>query len=174
MLGSKQNKLFREVYSAYYAGIFSVIYSRVKVREDAEDICHELFITMYNKLDEIIEPKKWLLGSARYVILNYYRKKKMSVDNIDIEDLENILPARTAASETEIILREALENNDNYHNEKERALFELVAINRFSYDQAGKQLGLTKRQVQYTYEKVSARIMDYLKKHGISQIGDIL
>src|SRR4030042_1531939 len=73
-----------------------------------------------------------------------------------------------------IIIHEAIENDQNYNNEKERISFELIAINNYTYDQAAKHLGLTKRQVVYKYQQVSRRILDRLRERGITRIEDLL
>ena len=73
-----------------------------------------------------------------------------------------------------IIINEALEHAGNYRDEKDRILFDLIAINQYTYEEAAKELGMTGRQAFYRYQQVSRRIVDYLNKRGITRIEDLL
>lgn len=174
---SQKEKEFRESYSNYYPLVFNVVYSKMSNREDTEDVCHELFIQFYNKFEEIENHRKWLMSAISFVISNYIRKKATKSSNaMEIEDIENDpnLTFVNGARDVRIILNEAINNDDNYSNEKERVLFELIAVNNFTYEKAAKQAGVTKRQARYTYEKVTKKILNYLKDKGISNIEDVL
>jgi len=72
------------------------------------------------------------------------------------------------------VITEAIENSGNYQSEKEKALFELIAVHNFTYEAAGKQLGLNKRQVRYRYNRILERITAYLKTKGINSLEELL
>ena len=74
------------------------------------------------------------------------------------------LAFENGARDMRIIINEAIEHGDNYRDEKDRILFDLIAINGYTYEEAAKQLGLTKRQAFYRYQQVSRRIVDYLNR----------
>lgn len=177
MLLSKKEREFRKSYSDYYSLVVNALYNRVKNLEDAEDICHEIFVSYYRKFDEIHDARSWLMGAMRYSISNYYRKKEGSDSSyIDIDRLEDDvhLSFENGARDMRIIINDAIENRDNYRDERERILFDLVAINHYTYDQAAKHLGMTRRQAAYKYRQVSRRILDLLKQRGISRIEDLI
>jgi RNA polymerase sigma factor (sigma-70 family) len=174
---SKKDRDFRKSYCDYYPLILTALCGRVTNREDAEDICHEIFVTYYRKFEEVRDPRTWLFGAMKYSISNYYRNKMGSdsstLDICTIDD-DIHLAFENGFRDTRIIIHEAIENGDNYRNEKERILFELIAINNYTFDEAAKQLGLTRRQAVYKYQTVSRRILDNLKERGISRIEDLL
>ncbi|MBN1497451.1 MAG: RNA polymerase sigma factor [Spirochaetes bacterium] len=177
MLLSKKERDFRKSYSDYYPMILNRLYSRVGNREDAEDICHEIFVNLYRKFDEVRDPRSWLLGAMRFCISNYYRKREGSdSESVDIDSMEdNVrLAFENGFRDIRIIIHDAIEESENYRDEKDRILFDLIAINNYSYEQAAKHLGLTKRQTQYRYQQVSRRILEMLKKRGITRIEDLL
>jgi len=177
MLLSKKERDFRKSYSDYYPMILNALYSRVGNREDAEDICHEIFVNLYRKFDEVRDPRSWLLGAMRFCISNYYRKREGSdSESVDIDSMEdNVrLAFENGFRDIRIIIHDAIEESENYRDEKDRILFDLIAINNYSYEQAAKHLGLTKRQTQYRYQQVSRRILEMLKKRGITRIEDLL
>lgn len=177
MLLSKKEREFRRSYSDYHAMVLNALYHRVGNMEDAEDICHELFVSYYHKFDEVRDPRSWLFGAMKFSISNYYRKKagadRSSVDIDNMEDDIN-LAFENGQRDLRIIINEALEHADNYKDVKDRALFDLIAINNYTYEEAAKQLGLTGRQAFYRYQQVSRRIVDYLNKRGITRIEDLL
>ena len=177
MLLSKKEREFRKSYSDYYPMILNALYARVGNREDAEDICHEIFVSFYRKFDEVRDPRSWLFGAMKFCISNYYRKGEGSdTGSIDIDNIEDDvhLAFENGFRDIRIIIHDAIEDRGNYRDEKERILFDLVAINNYSYDQAAKHLGLTKRQAHYKYQQVSRRILERLKDRGITRIEDLL
>ncbi len=177
MLLSRKERDFRKSYGDYYSLVLNTLYNRVGNIEDAEDICHEIFVSYYRKFDEIRDARSWLLGAMKYSISNYYRKKEVSnPGGFDIGDLEDDiqLSFENGSREIRIIINDAIENQENYRSEKERILFDLIAINNYTYEQAATHLGITKRQAAYTYQQVSRRILDLLKHRGISRIEDLL
>jgi RNA polymerase sigma factor (sigma-70 family) len=177
MRKSSKEKEFRKAYSDYYPVIVNAIYSRVGNLEDAEDICHEIFVHFYNKYEEIQDCRKWLFGAIKYGISNFYRKKGASDKgnvNIDSIDFDKNLAFENGFRDIRIIINETIEDESNYQDEKERILFDLVAINKYTYEQAAKQLGWSTRQVAYRYQQISKRIVSCLKQKGITRIEDLI
>lgn len=177
MLLSKKEREFRRLYSDYYPMVLNALVARVVNREDAEDICHEIFVSFYRKFDEVRDPRSWLLGAMRFCISNYYRKGEGSDSgSIDIDNMEDnvYLAFENGFRDLRIIIHEAIGDARNYRDEKERILFDLVAINHYSYDRAAKHLGLTRRQAHYKYRQVTRRILERLKSRGITSIEDLL
>jgi len=175
MARTESLKRFREAYNDYCALILSTLYMRLRSREDAEDICQEVFASCLKKIEEIQDIRKWLFGALRLEIANYYRKKGMSLDGqVDIDDVLNDphLAFENGQREMRLILAEAIGNDENFRNEKERALFELIAVFGYTQQEAGRELGLSRRQAGYAYAQIIRRIMNYLKAKGISGVGD--
>lgn len=177
VLLSKKEREFRRSYSDYHAMVLNALYLRVGNMEDAEDICHEIFVSYYRKFDEVRDARSWLFGAMKFCISNFYRKKTVADQaTIDINNMEDDinLAFENGERDLRIIINEALEHGENYKDEKDRILFDLVAINKYTYEEAAKELGLTARQAFYRYQQVSRRIVDYLNKRGITRIEDLL
>jgi RNA polymerase sigma factor (sigma-70 family) len=177
MLLSKKEREFRKSYSDYYPIILNALCGKVGNMEDAEDICHEIFVSYYQKFDEVRDARSWLFGAMRFCISNYYRKKQGSDPaSIDIANMEEdaSLAFENGSRDIRIIIQDAIESIENYRDEKERILFDLIAINRYTYEQAAKHLGLTKRQAVYKYQQVTKRILNHLKDRGITSIEDLI
>lgn len=161
---------FRQIYSDNYAVIMNLINKHIGNFHDAEEICQNLFITMYNKFDEIENPGSWLRGAVRYEVMTYFRKKDKNGNAVSLDNLqEEIAPEQSSNdSDLPIILKEAIDRTENYENDKDRALFQLIAINNYSYAEAAGELGMSRRQAEYAYGKIVQKIVAHLKSRGIS------
>jgi RNA polymerase sigma factor (sigma-70 family) len=173
---SDKSKKFREAYNKYYPLVYNTLFYRLHNHDDAEDICQEVFVSFYSKIDKIDTPRQWLVQAVRFEISNHLRKKSNKVDKIDIDAVENdlMLAFVNAARDARILLKEAIECEENYESEEEKIIFNLVAINKYTYGQAARHLGLTKRKIEYRYLKTTSRVLKYLKNKGIKKIEDLL
>lgn len=170
----RKNRIFAEAFNDYYALVFSTVYNKVNNLDDAEDICQEVFIQFYKKLDTIEDCKRWLHGALRLEVLSYYRKKKHK--HVDIDDVfyDEALSFINGARDIRVILEEALNDDENFSDTREKMLFELVALKNFTYDEAAGQVGYTQRQARYRYGVIVKRILDYLSRRGINNLEDLL
>ena len=168
---------FRKSYSEYYPIVFSVLHNKVKNQEDAEDICHEVFIRFFKNFDTVENPKAWLHKTINFEISNYYQKKaNIQKDTVHINGVayDENLGYENGFRDARIILSEAIDSSRNFENEQERILFDLVAIYDFTYKEAGKYLNITKWQAEYNYKKIETRIVSYLKDKGIREVEDMV
>jgi RNA polymerase sigma factor (sigma-70 family) len=171
---SKKRDLYSQQHSDYYPVVFSTVYSKVGNREDAKDLCQEIFLKFYQKFDDIENGRKWLFGAIRLELLVYYRKKNPDIVNLDEVIQDAGMTFVNGFRDARIIIAEAIENADLFENDLEQALFDLVAIYNYSYSEAGAELGLTKRQVMYRYHGIVEKITAELEKKGIKNIEDLL
>ena len=170
----KQNSQFVEHYSNFYPLVFNTIYAKIESYEDAEDISQNLFIKLYDKLESVENVRKWLFGAIRLELFNYYRsKKKMEVDVETVLD-DAAMTYVNGFRDVRIIIEEALNNMNNFETESERVLFDLIAVNKYSYNEASKEMGLSKDQVRYKYNKVCSRLLNYLHEKGIENLEELL
>jgi RNA polymerase sigma-70 factor (ECF subfamily) len=80
-------KSFEKIVDKYEMTIIRYIYTMVKNMATAEDICQEVFIQVYNKLDTYNKNYKfsnWLIQIAKNKTIDYIRKEnRTKVFNID-------------------------------------------------------------------------------------------
>ncbi len=169
-----RNRDFAESYNELYPVVFSTVYRKVGNINDAEDICQELFIRLYQKMDEVENRRKWLYGALNLEVMAYYRKKKPG--DVDIDEVfdDAGLSFVNGFRDTRIMIKDAIEDMDNFRDETDRTLFDLVAVNNFTYEEAGAQLGLNRRQVRYRYGLIVERLCDYFRKKGINSLEELL
>ncbi len=177
MLEARKEREFRKSYALYYPVVLSFLVSKVGDMEDAEDICQEVFIRFYNHYADIREKKNWLFTAARFEITNYFNKKATArIDTTDIDSLDNDqrFASEDRYREDRIIIRDIIDDPASFRDEKEKLLFDLVAVYGFSYKEAGRYLDMTRWQVEYKYRSVEKRIAALLKEKGIKEASDLL
>jgi len=167
---NKKNNRFMEIFDAYYALMCSTINLKVSNPDDAEDIAQNVFHVMYEKLDQVDDVRKWLYGAIKYEVLKYYRKKNADINIDDIFDDVAVMYFN-GFRDTRIILDEALNSITGEHG---RLVIDLIAVQRFTYDEAAGELGMSYRQVRYLYERTVREVLHYLRKKGIYSIEELL
>jgi len=171
---SDRVKKFTDIYSDYYSVVYNGIYAKVHDKELTADLAQEVFTRFYQKIDEVETPRKWLFGTLKFVLLEHY--KKSTVNKLAIDDIfyDSNIQYVNGFRDTRIILQEAFDASENYKDERDRIIYELIAIKNYSNDEVARLLGLTKRQVGYKYKMVVERIVDYLKKKGVKSLEELL
>ncbi|MBN1498801.1 MAG: sigma-70 family RNA polymerase sigma factor [Spirochaetes bacterium] len=174
-MNRKQALKFTEIYDKYYILVYSTVYTKVSNEADANDISQEVFIRMYNKMDEIEDYKKWLYGTLKLVVFEYYRSKKKN-ESTDIDEIFNdvALTFVNGMRESRIIIESAFKQLEGMLTEEEQMVFELVAFFNYSYKETAVHTGLTKRKVEYRYRNIVSKVMDILKKQGINSLEELL
>ena len=174
---SRRDGEFRNLYAQYYPLVMSYLASRVGTMDDVEDICQEVFIRFYKNFSDIREKRSWLLTAARYEISNYYNRKataKTKAANIDELHNDPGLVSQDSFFEDRLIIRNIIEDPDNFKNEKEKLLFDLVAVYGLSYKETGRYLDMTRWQAEYKYHKIEKNIIKRLQAKGIKNAGDLI
>ena len=168
------NERFTRAFDENYSVMFNAVRAKVGSFDDAEEICQELFLRLYQRIGEVANPRAWLFGALRLVVLEHYRKKGHAEDDIDRMCEQTPRSFCERSPETGMLLQEALESEGMFSDERERSLFELVAIDGYSYADAARTLRISYRQARYGFECAAKRIVSWLKGRGISNLEEML
>jgi len=169
----KKNFKFSEVYSNYYSIVHGSIYSKIGDTDIADDLAQEVFISFLKNMDKIENTRAWLFKALRNEVYDYYRRKKnLKPEEALAESEDDIsLTFVNGFRDTRVIIQEAIED---IKNEKDRIIFDLIAVQYFTYEEVSELLGFSKRQIRYRYGQIVKNIQDYLAKKGIKNIEDLL
>jgi RNA polymerase sigma-70 factor (ECF subfamily) len=88
---STKDRIFTQLYHQTVTIVFRYLYSRVNNIEDAEDLTSQTFITAYEKLGKLRDPKKfipWVFTIARNKVNDFFRKSQRCPPIDDGEKLE--------------------------------------------------------------------------------------
>jgi RNA polymerase sigma-70 factor, ECF subfamily len=170
MSNNKKDK-FTELFDEYYHMVFNAVYPKIGNTHDTEDICQEVFIALFNNLDNIDSVKKWLFGTLRNVVYKFYRNRKQVINIDDIfQDIS--LTFVNGFRDARLLITAAIE--DEINNVEDRQIIEMIAYHNYSYSHVAKLTGHTKRIIQYRYTQLVKRILENLNKRGIKNIEDLL
>jgi RNA polymerase sigma factor (sigma-70 family) len=158
----------------YFTLIYSVIYGKMRNTHAAEDITQEVFVRFYEKYETIENHRVWLYGAMKNVIMEYARKHR-EID-IDIETLfaDISMSYVNGFRDTRFMIEEALNNKDNFGDEKGRLIFDLIALNNYSYREAGDAVALSERQTRYRYNQITNRLMEHFRRRGVKGLEELL
>jgi RNA polymerase sigma factor (sigma-70 family) len=167
---------FNKLYDSFYSLVFSIVLSKVNNYHDAEDICQEVFLRFYGKLDEIDNPRKWLLGCLRIVVLDFYKQNK---SNEDIDAIFNDITMGyvNGFREARVIISQIIKKVSDESDEDgsfDASIFNLIAIYNYSIVEASRHLKLNYKQTRYRYNRICEKIISRLREKGIKELGDLL
>jgi len=114
----QDKKVFELFYKKYYQQLFALAYRYVGQMEVAEEIVHDLFITVWNKSDQLNVQhslKSYLFKAIVNSSLNYIKKEKMQTEKrlayLAVHNNEFVLDEDKALADEKLLksLEEALE-----------------------------------------------------------------
>ncbi len=157
----RNNELFIQEYQNYQPLIFSVLFSKTGDVDTAEDIAQNVFIKLYEHPGELNSTRRWLYETMRNELLNYFSKKKARGKIAEMQNFEDVgLTYFNGMRDTRIIINDAIEAIAT--NEIDRSLIDLIGVHKYSFVRAAAELGLTVKQTNYRYKKLSTKIMDHI------------
>jgi RNA polymerase sigma-70 factor (ECF subfamily) len=168
----KKRDRFTVLFTDHYPAVYNAVCLKVGSPADAEDICQEVFLALHHHLDEVENVRAWLFGTLRNMVLQYFRKKYRSNDEIDALMNDAALTFVNGFRDTRIIIGDVI--NEVVTDDHERNIFELVALHNYSYNETASVMGITKRMVDYKFNMIAKKIIARLKEKGISQLEDLL
>jgi RNA polymerase sigma factor (sigma-70 family) len=167
-------KKYSDAYADFYPYIFNAVYSKINHYEDSEDICQDIFFRMYNKFSEISQIRKWLNGTMRNVLFEYYRSKNVSTEDIEKYLDDSSMSYVNGFKEVRLIIEEAFNDSNIFDDDKDRIVFELMAVYNYSIINVSKAMGISYMQTRYKYRKTAEKLYAYLKERGIKDLEDLL
>jgi len=172
MTESKRRDKFTVLFTDHYPTVYNAACLKVGSPTDAEDICQEVFLALHHHLDEIENVRAWLFGTLRNKVLEFYRKKYRSDEEIDAIMADAALSFVNGYRDTRIVIGEIID--EVVTDIEDRTIFELVAIYGYSYSETARLAGITKRMVDYKFNMIAKRIIARLKEKGVAHLEDLL
>lgn len=165
-------KAFVMLYDLFSKDLSKYILSKVSDLDLAQDILHDLFLSVWKNKDKLKEIKSlpaYLYSSCRYLIMAYYRKRVNSeVSEIDLSQLD--------------ILDESVELEDRLHYryiidlveqeienlpEKCKAVFKMSRYEYLSNKEIATRLDISESTVEKHINKAISRLRSISKLYTI-------
>lgn len=160
------NKIaFEKLYNNYNKLIYSIAYSILKNKQDAEDIVQIVFEKIY-LIDKEKLPNKnetsWLYSVTKNETINYLKRNK---NNIDLDSIYNIEDDNNEINK--------IINQDSYNrligklNDKEKEIISLKIISNLSFEEIGKLLKEPTGTIKWRYYKAINTLKILLSNLGM-------
>lgn len=146
----------------YESEIFGYIKNAVEDSEVAKDLCQDVLIQAYMKIDELDFEKgilNWLKVVSRNRIINYYRQRKRRLYS---ELSEDTLRTEIESGDLNQIIEQALQNM----TELQREVFILREIKGYSYKELARHIGRSEAAINSLVHRSKMRfIRHYLLQY---------
>lgn len=137
------------LYADYREKVFGYLLGKVGNRDLAEDLCSDVFLKIYEKLDSFDETKAslstWVFTVMRNTLIDYYRTRKVTEEVPEELSADFSVEEEVCQSEELELLAKALETLP----ERERDLIILHYYSGVSLKEIALRMGIS-----YTYVKV--------------------
>ncbi|MCF3941672.1 sigma-70 family RNA polymerase sigma factor [Oceanobacillus alkalisoli] len=105
--------LFNRFYETYHQDIYNYVFYMVKDKTITEDIVQEVYIRVIKSYDRFrgdSSEKTWAFSIARHIVFDHFRKqkrkRKVTNETIDLDDMTEFIPARETTPDEAIIHQE--------------------------------------------------------------------
>ncbi|MAF14235.1 MAG: RNA polymerase [Parcubacteria group bacterium] len=172
-LKKRDPEAFTQIYDLYVTPIYRFIYFKVATRQDAEDMTSEVFLKIWQYINdsdtEIENLKAFLYRTARNLVIDSYRKKAKQDITQDSEVLSNIEDERQQNFLTEIETGFEMKNielvlrklKDDY-----REVIILRYIEELTITEISKVLDKSKGSVRVILHRALKVIRELIKQDG--------
>lgn len=155
-------KSFESLYYLTKTKVFSFAYSILKDRSDAEDITHDVYLSIYKSAKlykENNSPMGWIITITKNLS---YRKLNSNKKTTDIHDNILTYPDNTELSDDKLVLLECI----NKLSSEESQIIVLHVVSGFKHDEIGKILSLPAATVRSKYSRALKKLREELSKGG--------
>ncbi len=161
-----KQRAFEELVSTYKERIYLTIRKLVIDHSDTDDLMQEVFLKIWNGLDNFRRDAKlftWVYRIAVNESLTFLAKKKRRFFFGSLQDeLENKLQTQSElqADQVQLLLQKALLRLP----EKQRVVFNMRYYDELSYEQISEILGTSVGALKASYHFAVKKIEDYISK----------
>lgn len=152
----------KQIYQAYAALIYTVVYDMTGQKEDAQDITSEFFIRLWEKADTYRGKKGhrgWLLTIARNMTIDYLRKQKRE---LLVEDLPESEVEKADFSE-EIVGTMSMREAISQLKPAEQEVLNLKILGEFTFQEIARTIGKPMGTVTWLYRQGIEKLRKYHK-----------
>lgn len=174
-----EKKAFKELIEKYQKKVFTIIVRMVRNRETALELSQEVFIKVYQKLDNLKfknRASSWIMQVAHHTTLDYIKKRRLESVSTDFNDqatenkLARFISAPADTSPEQIINKLSPSKLDDLLMEldlKYRTILVLRFAQGYSFKQISEILNLPLSTVKFRkHYAIKLLHKRWIEKHG--------
>ena len=153
----------RRLYEKTSKGVYAYALSLLKNAHDAEDVCQETFLSIYDKAGDYEpqgKPMAWIITVAKRHALTVLRKERGKSYIEEAKKANTEAFSRTENTEQRLLLQAATE----VLNDDERQIVMLKAVAGMKAREIGKILGMPLNTVLSKYHRAIGKMRLYIEK----------
>lgn len=165
----RDKKLFEVLYKKYYQQLYALAYRYVGQAEPAEEVVHDVFITIWNKADQLNiqhSMKSYLFKSVVNSSLNFLKKEKAQAEKqqayMAVVDQEN---TDENDVDTEELLLKSLEEALELLPAKCRQVMYLSRFGKLKQQEIAAQMDISVKTVKNHLTYGFQKLREHLEKH---------
>ena len=148
LLKEDDEQAFTEIYNRYWKRLFALAYERLKSKQQAEDVVHEVFTSLWQRRHKaaIQSLNAWLAAATKYATLKIYSgflQNTVQVSETSLEEADSV-HAYIDSRFLEQMIREELNRLPN----KCRLVFEYSRQHCLSNKEIANELGISPKAVE--------------------------
>lgn len=164
---TSDNLARRELYERYSGLIYGILRRYVNDRSTAEDLLHDVFVTIFTKIGDFSGRgsfEGWCSRIAVNTALNYFRRTSPMQDSVAVEDVRTL----TSTEESAISRMSAEELLDAMSQLPQgfRTVLNLYAVEGYSHKEIAEMLGITEATSRSQYWRARNRLLELLGRDG--------
>ena len=170
---NSESKYQTKFYSKYYFIIYNSCKKYVKVSSEAEDITHEVFIKLINKLDTFNgktpgQFTNWLKMVSKNSAIDILRKNKkfISIDDVSDVDFEFDTINLDMADYVEDNLKNDIKNAIDKLPPKTKKAFELYYLDNYTHQEIADELNINIGTSKSNLFKAKIKLAQSLKQYN--------
>ncbi len=165
LLSEGNKSAFEELYNRYWYKLFCISYHQIGTKEEAEELVHDLFESLWNRREEsnIRHLSSYLVISLKHLITNYIKSKitwRKYQEYILLHKMQEISPTEENVQFND--LSEAVEKAMKKLPEKTSKVFRLSRFENQSVKDIAKELHISEKAVEYHITKSLKVLKDHL------------
>lgn len=150
-----------KIYEDYNKKVLGYMLSQVNDSYIAEDLCSEVFLKVYQKIDSFDETKSsistWIFNIARNTLTDYYRTRRVMSEIPETCTDENTVEDDVCSNETLETLADALEALDT----KERDIIIYHYYNGMKLNEIAEKIGLSYSYVKTVHKTALSKMKKF-------------
>ena len=163
---SGDTKAFEEIYDRYWSKLYTLAYTQIGTKEEAEDLIHNLFENLWKKRSELAirNLTTYLIASVKYLSIAYIKSQ------INLRKYQEYLifqEIQSATSTEDIInltdLHKAVEDAMKKLPEKSVEVFKMSRFEKKSVREIAEYLNLSEKAVEYHITKSLKVLKEHLR-----------
>ncbi len=152
-----------EIYQQYHDKVFAYIRNHVNQIEDAEDLCEDVFVKIYSKIDTFDEKKAsistWIYAMTSNTVIDFYR-----TNHIHSEIPEDLAEDKSLI-EDEILNMESLDNLAKALKSLPQEQMDIIVLRYYrglTLQEVAQQVGLSYGVTKLRHREALGRLKDIL------------